>query len=99
MRLNALCLIGSLTALAIPIPAGAVPAQSAGTVSAQWGRQAAVTAPPQGKPAAYICPPVIIGNQAAMPHTANLGQRIPRAAGEQRLIPAAPLSLAWPQAF
>jgi hypothetical protein len=56
MRLNALCLIGSLAALAIPLPAGAVPAQSAGTVSAQWGRQAAVTAP-QGKLAAYVCPP------------------------------------------
>ena len=45
MRLNALYLIGSLAALAIPHPAGAVPAQSAGAVSAQWGRQAAVTAP------------------------------------------------------
>jgi len=56
MRLNALCLIGSLAALAIPLPAGAVPAQSVGAVSAQWGRQAAVTAP-QGKPAAYVCPP------------------------------------------
>jgi hypothetical protein len=56
MRLNALRLIGSLAALAIPLPAGAVPAQSVGTVSAQWGRQAAVTTP-QGKPAAYVCPP------------------------------------------
>ena len=55
MWLNALCLIGSLAALAIPRPAGAVPAQSAGTVSAQWGRQAAVTAP-QEDPAAYVCP-------------------------------------------
>ena len=35
MRLNALYLIGSLAALAIPHPAGAVPAQSAGAVSAQ----------------------------------------------------------------
>ena len=56
MRLNALCFIGSLTALAIPLPAGAVPAQSAGTLSAQWGRQAAVTAP-QVKAAAYVSPP------------------------------------------
>jgi hypothetical protein len=37
MRLNALCLIGSLAALAIPLPAGAVPAQPAGAVSAPWG--------------------------------------------------------------
>ncbi len=51
MRLNALCLIGSLAALAIPLPTGAVPAQPARAVSAQWGRQAAVTAP-QGKSAA-----------------------------------------------
>jgi hypothetical protein len=56
MRLNALCLIGSLAALAIPLAAGAVPAQSAGTLSAQWGRQAAVTAS-QGKSAAYVRPP------------------------------------------
>jgi hypothetical protein len=56
MRLNALCLIGSLAAFAIPLPAGAVPAQSAGAVSAQWGRQAAVTAP-QGRAAAYVCSP------------------------------------------
>jgi hypothetical protein len=56
MRLNALCLIGSLAALAIPLAAGAVPVQSAGKVSAQWGRQAAVTAP-QGEPAAYVYPP------------------------------------------
>jgi DNA-binding winged helix-turn-helix (wHTH) protein len=56
MRLNALCLIGSLAALAIPLPAGAVPAQSAGAVSAQWGRQAAVTAP-QGRSAADVCAP------------------------------------------
>jgi hypothetical protein len=56
MRLNALCLIGSLAALAIPLPVGAVPARSTGTLSAQWGGQAAVTAP-QGKPAAYVCPP------------------------------------------
>ena len=81
MRLNALCLIGSLAALAIPLPAGAVPAQSVGAVSAQWGRQAAVTAQ-QGKPAAYVCPPGYIGNQAAIPHTANLGQLIAHAAGE-----------------
>ena len=55
MRFNALCLIGSLAALATPLPAGAIPAQSAGTVSAQWGGQAAVTAP-EGRPAAYVCP-------------------------------------------
>ena len=56
MRLNALCLIGSLAAVAIPLPGGAVvPAQSAGILSAQWGGQAAVTAP-QGEPAAYVCP-------------------------------------------
>ena len=56
MRLNALCLIGSLAAAAIPLAAGATPAQLAGKVSTQWGRQAAVTVP-QGKPAAYVCPP------------------------------------------
>ena len=53
MRLNALYFIGSL---AIPLPAGAVPAQSTGTLFAQWGGQAAVTAP-QGSSAAYVCPP------------------------------------------
>lgn len=56
MRLNALCLIGSLAAVAIPLPAGAVPAQSAGILSPQWGRQAAVTAP-RDKPDADLCPP------------------------------------------
>jgi hypothetical protein len=56
MRLNALCLIGSLAVLAIPLAARAAPAQSAGTVSAQRGGQAAVIAS-QGKPAAYVCPP------------------------------------------
>ena len=38
MRLNALCLIGSLAALAVPLPAGAVTARSAEAISAQWGR-------------------------------------------------------------
>jgi hypothetical protein len=84
MRLNALCLTGSLAAVAIPLPAGAVPAQSVGRLSAQWGPQAIVTAP-QGKSAAYVCPPAIIGNQVAMPRTANSGQLIARAAGERRL--------------
>jgi hypothetical protein len=56
MRLNALCLIGSLAALAIPFPAGAVPAQPVGAVSTQWDRQAAVTAP-QGRSAADVCAP------------------------------------------
>jgi hypothetical protein len=56
MRLNALCLFGSLAALAVPLSAGTVPAQSTGSVSAQWRGQEAVTAP-QGKLAAYVCPP------------------------------------------
>lgn len=56
MRLNAPCLTGFLAALAIPLPAGAVPAQSAGALSAQWSPQTAVTAP-QGKWAADVCPP------------------------------------------
>src|SRR5580704_4396469 len=81
MRLKALCFIGSLAALAIPLPAGAVPAQSAGTLSAQWGRQAAVTAP-QGKSAAYVCPPGYYWEPGSHAHTANLGQLIARAAGE-----------------
>ena len=51
MRLNALCLIGSLAALAIPLPAGAAPAHSVVAVSAQWGPLAAVT----GKPATHSC--------------------------------------------
>lgn len=55
MRLDALCFIGSLAALATPLPAGAVPVQSTGTVSAQWGRQTGATAP-QGKLAGYVCP-------------------------------------------
>jgi hypothetical protein len=42
MRLNALCLIGAVTVLAIPLSAGAVPAQA--------DRQAAT-------PAAFTCPP------------------------------------------
>ena len=56
MRLNALYLIGSLAALGIPLPAGAVPAQPAGTVSGQWDGLAAVSAP-QGKPTASVCSP------------------------------------------
>jgi hypothetical protein len=56
MRLNALCFIGSLAALAIPLSAGAVPAQSAGTLFAQWGGQAAIIAP-QGQSAAGVCSP------------------------------------------
>lgn len=44
MRMNTLCLIGALAAVAIPLPAGAVPAQSAG-------------AAPQGPSAVYVCPP------------------------------------------
>jgi hypothetical protein len=56
MRLNALCLIGSLAALAIPLPAGAVPGSVAGAVSAQWGRQAVVAAP-QGRSATDVCAP------------------------------------------
>jgi len=56
MRLNALCLIGPLTAVAIPPPQEQYRAQSAGTVSAQWGGRAAVTAL-QDKSAAYVCPP------------------------------------------
>ena len=55
MRLNALCLIGSLAALAIPLPAGAITAQSAEAISAQWGRQSAITAP-RANSAAYVCP-------------------------------------------
>jgi hypothetical protein len=94
MRLNALCFIGSLTALAIPHPAGAVSAP-VGAAYAQWGNQAAVTAP-QGDPAAYVCPSGYYWEPGSYAHTANLGQLIARAAGEQRLIPAAPLSLAWP---
>jgi hypothetical protein len=55
MRLNALCLIGSLAALAIPLPAGAATAQSAEAISAQWSQQSAITAP-RGKSAGYVCP-------------------------------------------
>ena len=81
MRLNALCLIGSLAALAIPLPAGAIPAQSAGAVSAQWGRQAASPLHKAGPPLTSVLP-AIIGTQAAMPHTANSGSLIVRTAGE-----------------
>ena len=82
MRLNALCLIGSLAALAIPLPAGAVTAQSAEAISAQWGRQSAITAP-QGKSAAYVCPTGYYGYRPATPNTANLGWLIARAAGNE----------------
>jgi hypothetical protein len=44
MRLNALCFIGALTVLAIPLSAGAVPGQAAA------GAQ-------QAAPATYTCPP------------------------------------------
>lgn len=79
MRLNALCLIGSLAALAIPLPAGPVSAQSAEAVSAQGSHRAAVTTP-QVKSAAYVCLPAIIRDQAAMPHAAILASalRVPR---------------------
>jgi hypothetical protein len=46
MRLNALCFIGALTVLAIPLSAGAVPGQA--------NRQAAAQ---QAAPATYTCPP------------------------------------------
>jgi hypothetical protein len=55
VRLNTLCFVRSLAALAITLPLGAVPAQPAGAASAQWGRQSAITAP-RGKSAAYVCP-------------------------------------------
>jgi hypothetical protein len=55
MRLNALYLITSLAASAIPLAAGAAPVHSAGAVSAQWVRQAAVA--PQGRATADVCPP------------------------------------------
>jgi hypothetical protein len=51
MRLNALCLIGTLAISAIPLSAGAAPAQS--------DRQAAVSAP-RATPAAYACPPRLL---------------------------------------
>ena len=94
MRLNALCLIGSLAALPIPLPD-----QYRLSRQGRYWLSGAVKQPsPLHKgiwPLTSVLP-VIIGNQAAMPHTANLVQLIARAAGEQRLIPAAPLSLAWP---
>jgi len=40
MRLNALCLISSLAALAIPLPAGAVTARSAGAHKGWIGSRA-----------------------------------------------------------
>ena len=55
MRLNAPCLTGSLAALAIPLPAGAITAQSAEAISAHWSRQSAITAP-RRKSAAHVCP-------------------------------------------
>ena len=48
MRLHALCLIGALTVLGTPLPAGAVPVQA--------DRLAAAGAQ-QTTPAAYTCPP------------------------------------------
>lgn len=56
MRLNALCLIASLAASAIPLSAGAVPAEPAGAVPAQSDRQAAVNTP-RDMSATPACPP------------------------------------------
>jgi hypothetical protein len=55
MRLNVLCLIGSLAAFAVPLSAGAVPPRSTGAVSAQFDRQAAASAR-RDTPAPYACP-------------------------------------------
>src|SRR5215831_520752 len=79
MRLYQLCLIGALAFSAIPLAAGAAPAQSdrASTVGAS-----------RDTTAAYACPPVITGNLPAMRHTANLGQPTARAAGEERINPS-----------
>jgi hypothetical protein len=60
MRVNALCLIGAVAVLAIPLSAGAAPAQA--------DRQAAVSAE-QARPAAFPCPPGYYWEPAAYaPH-------------------------------
>jgi len=60
MRVNALCLIGAVAVLAIPLSAGAAPAQA--------DRQAAVSAE-QARPAAIPCPPGYYWEPAAYaPH-------------------------------
>jgi hypothetical protein len=82
MRLNALCLIGSSAALASSLPAGAVTAHSAEVISAQWGRQSAITAP-RGNSATYVCPTGYYWYRPATPNMANLGWRIARAAGNE----------------
>jgi hypothetical protein len=56
MRLKALCLIGSLAALAIPLSAGAVTAQAAPAVTARSDGQAAAEAP-RGTSTRHTCPP------------------------------------------
>ena len=57
MRLNALCLIGCLAASAIPLSAGAEPAQSAVAVrAAQSEPQGFVSAPPRDPAPARTCP-------------------------------------------
>jgi hypothetical protein len=60
MRVNALCLIGAVAVLAIPLSAGAAPAQA--------DRQAAVSAE-QARLAAFPCPPGYYWEPAAYaPH-------------------------------
>jgi hypothetical protein len=60
MRVDALCLIGAVAVLTIPLSAGAAPAQA--------DRQAAVSAE-QARPAAFPCPPGYYWEPAAYaPH-------------------------------
>ena len=81
MRLNALCLIGSLAAMQSRSP------QEQYRLSRQghYPLSGAVKQPPPlhkaSRPLTSVLP-AIIGNQAAMPRTANSGQLIARAAGE-----------------
>jgi hypothetical protein len=81
MRLNALCLIGSLTALAIPLPAGAVPASRQGQYRLSWVVKQPLPLHKASRPLTFVLPD-IIGNRTLMPGTGNFGRLIARAAGE-----------------
>jgi hypothetical protein len=73
MRLHALCFIGAVTVLGVPLSARAVPVR--------LDRQLAASAQ-QIAPIAYTCPPGYYWEPAAMLRMANLGRLIARPAYE-----------------
>jgi hypothetical protein len=85
MRLKALCLIGSLAALAIRCPQEQYRLSRQGRYPLSGAVKQPSPLHKASRPLTSVLP-AIIANQAAMPNTANLGRLIARAAGKQCLI-------------